>query len=277
METLNITTGITHGGIFHADDVFSAALLKILSPGITFQRIIEVPSGLKNDTIVFDIGFGAFDHHQRNAKLRGNGVKYAAFGLLWEAYGTRLVSKSSAELFDQSFVQPLDLADNGGRNDALSSAVSSFVPAWDASCQDMDAAFLLAVDFAEEILRKQMKNLHAQERAERLVMEAFLQSDGDVVVLPQMAPWEKVLVPTTAKFVVSPSLRGGYEAKAVSKSLGSREAKMLFPAEWAFVSKKQLAKIAPGITFCHTDRFFIAGTTKEEVVSACKAAVIKAR
>lgn len=275
METFNITTGITHGGIFHADDVFSAALLKILSPKIRFHRVIDVLERLPNDTIVFDIGFGAFDHHQRDAKVRKSGVKYAAFGLLWEAYGTQLVSKSSAELFDQSFVQPLDLADNGGRNDALSSAVSSFVPAWDASDQDMDAAFLLAVGFAEEILRRQIKSLHAQERAERLVMEAFLQSDGDVIVLSQMVPWEKVLVATTAKFVVSPSLRGGYEAKAVPKSIGSRDVKLLFPAEWAFASKERLAKIAPGITFCHTDRFFIVGMTKEEVVLACKTAVLK--
>src|SRR5450756_919873 len=79
--TKNYDFAMTHGGKFHADDVFSAALLKMIYPGIHIIRAFEVPYGF--DGIVFDIGFGKFDHHQKDARIRENGVPYAAFGLLW--------------------------------------------------------------------------------------------------------------------------------------------------------------------------------------------------
>ncbi|MFI5220438.1 MAG: MYG1 family protein, partial [Bacteroidia bacterium] len=44
---------MTHGGKFHADDVFSAALLKILNPQINIVRTFQVPDGFNG--IVFDI------------------------------------------------------------------------------------------------------------------------------------------------------------------------------------------------------------------------------
>lgn len=52
---------ITHNGRFHADDVFSAALLKILNPQINIERKNAVPEGYSG--LVFDLGDGEFDHH----------------------------------------------------------------------------------------------------------------------------------------------------------------------------------------------------------------------
>lgn len=78
-------TALTHGGRFHADDVFSAALLKLLNPSVQIIRVFDVPENF--DGLVFDIGWGRFDHHQKNAPVRPNGVPYAAFGLLWKEFG----------------------------------------------------------------------------------------------------------------------------------------------------------------------------------------------
>ena len=72
----------THGGKFHADDVFSSALLLYFNPKITITRGNKIPEDFKG--IVFDIGRGKYDHHQRDSRVRENGVPYAAFGLLWE-------------------------------------------------------------------------------------------------------------------------------------------------------------------------------------------------
>ena len=102
---------ITHAGKFHADDVFSAALLRILNPDIQFKRVLSVPENF--DGIVFDIGWGKFDHHQSGAPVRENGVPYAAFGLLWKEYGSFLLGEE-ADSFDEHFIQPLDLEDNTG-------------------------------------------------------------------------------------------------------------------------------------------------------------------
>ena len=60
----------THAGKFHADDVFSAALLRILRPNIRFVRAMGLPEGF--DGFAFDIGWGRFDHHQNMVVLVNN-------------------------------------------------------------------------------------------------------------------------------------------------------------------------------------------------------------
>ena len=97
----------THGGKFHADDVFSAALLRYLNPDITIERGNRVPEDYKG--IVFDIGRGRYDHHQRDSRIRENGVPYAAFGLLWEELGVEILGEDLTLKFDEDFVQPLAL------------------------------------------------------------------------------------------------------------------------------------------------------------------------
>ena len=72
----------THSGKFHADDVFSSALLLYLNPEITITRGSKVPEDY--DGIVFDIGRGEYDHHQKDSRIRENGVPYAA---IWTALG----------------------------------------------------------------------------------------------------------------------------------------------------------------------------------------------
>ena len=58
----------THGGKFHADDVFSSALLLYINPEISITRGNSVPDDFTG--IVFDIGRGEFDHHQKRSEER---------------------------------------------------------------------------------------------------------------------------------------------------------------------------------------------------------------
>lgn len=81
----------THGGKFHADDVFSSALLLYINPEIVISRGNKVPEDF--DGIVFDIGRGRYDHHQKDSRVRENGVPYAAFGLLWEELGKEILGE----------------------------------------------------------------------------------------------------------------------------------------------------------------------------------------
>lgn len=57
----------THGGKFHADDVFSSALLLYINPEISITRGNSVPDDFTG--IVFDIGRGEFDHHQKDSRI----------------------------------------------------------------------------------------------------------------------------------------------------------------------------------------------------------------
>lgn len=267
---INYTTGITHTGVFHADDVFSTALLKILNSDIEISRVFKVPEDVPENTIVFDIGFGRFDHHQTGTEVRSNGFKYAAFGLLWREFGSYLVSNDNVVAFDKVFIQSLDDADNGGVVNAMYQTISSFVPNWDDEKQNMDNAFFEAVDFATSILVKEISRMQSSARAEQEVSAALSKSDGDIVILDRFVPWQDVLIPSTAKFVVFPSLRGGWSAQAIPSIMGGRDQKVPFPAEWAGADKETLGNFVPGMTFCHPGRFMIGTETAEQAVQACQ-------
>lgn len=118
---------ITHKGHFHADDILSAALLKItniIHDVRVIQRVGAVPDNFNG--LVFDIGYGEFDHHQENATYRTNGYKYASFGLLWQSIGTEYIvqkynttvqkAQKAANKFDSDFVTSMDLTDNFGQS-----------------------------------------------------------------------------------------------------------------------------------------------------------------
>ena len=168
--------GFTHAGKFHADDVFATALLQILRPDIKITRGFVVPDDF--DGIVYDIGFGMFDHHQEPREYRANGVPYAAFGLLWRVLGPGLVGERQARLIDENFIQPLDLNDNTGEQNSLCDAIGFFNPVWDSK-EDQDACFFKAVAVAKQILEHQIESANAVNRADEKVQQAYQNSrDG---------------------------------------------------------------------------------------------------
>ena len=77
MERRQITEivekALTHAGIFHADDVFAAAVLELVFPDIIIERAKTVPDHY--DGLIFDIGAGKYDHHQGEKKLREDSIR----------------------------------------------------------------------------------------------------------------------------------------------------------------------------------------------------------
>lgn len=266
-----IKNAFTHSGIFHADDVFSAALLTYLYPNIEITRGFEVNQNF--DGLVFDIGFGEFDHHQSNSPIRENGVPYAAFGLLWKKFGTQILSEEDAERFDKNFVQPLDFSDNTGEPNILSGIIASFNPAWNSE-KTSDEAFAEAKEFALEILKKKFEHILSLKKCKELVNEFIAKSPANYVCLPYFIPWKKAVCETEKLFVIYPSQRGGYNAQAVPLNIDSTELRCAFPEEWRNKTPKELSEITKieGITFCHTSGFLIATETKESAIMACEKA-----
>lgn len=261
----------THGGKFHADDVFSAALLQILHPGIEIRRMFSPPED--GSAFVFDIGCGEFDHHQSSAEVRPNGVPYAAFGLLWREFGASLIGEDEVERFDESFVQPLDLDDNTGCGSEIAACISAFNPSWDSDDQP-DDRFARAVAFAREIIELRLEQSRSYARGRSLVEQALAEATENIVVLPQFAPWKSVLPKSDAEFVIYPSQRGGYSAQAVPSGDAEHPLKIPFPAEWAGLPNRELAKISgiPTLRFCHNSGFLIATDTLKDAREACRLA-----
>ena len=262
----------THGGKFHADDVFSSALLLYINPEISITRGNSVPDDFTG--IVFDIGRGEFDHHQKDSRIRENGVPYAAFGLLWEQLGTGILGEELAQTFDEAFVQPLDNNDNTGEKNELATLIGNFNPTWDASGSS-DDAFFKAVGVAGMILENKFERYLGNERADKRIEEILesqqKESDAKILVLPEFIPCQKRLSETEIAFVIFPSNRGGYCIQPQKREY-SMNYKCSFPEKWLGLENEELVQ-ATGLSsagFCHKGGFLMTAGTLEDAVAACK-------
>ncbi len=265
----SIDHAITHAGKFHADDVFSVALLHYINPEITIERVYKVPEGF--DGLAFDIGFGAYDHHQQDKKLRENGVPYAAFGLLWESLGADILGEEEALKFDKRFIEPLDVNDNFGEEHIIARAISNFNPTWDSE-EDSYEAFIKAGEWALSILKGEFAQIEGRMRAKDLVEEAMKESKDGILILKRSMPWKKYVKETDITFAIYPSNRGGYCAQAVPSDTDYKVLKCPFDADWCGKTEEEIKEIS-GIetaTFCHNSGFLFSALTLEDCVKACE-------
>ena len=276
----NNATAFTHSGKFHADDVFSSALLLYLNPEIRIIRGNKVPEDF--DGIVFDIGRGRYDHHQKDSRIRENGIPYAAFGLLWEELGPEILGEELAQKFDESFVQPLDNNDNTGEKNELATLIGNFNPTWDAQGGN-DEAFFQAVSVAGMILENKFERYLGNERADKRVEEILEEhqkailsgekskEEARILILPEFVPCQKRLSETDIAFVIFPSNRGGYCIQPQKKEY-SLNYKCSFPVEWLGLENEELVAATglPSAGFCHKGGFLMTTGTLEDAVKACE-------
>lgn len=261
----DLKQGFTHGGVFHADDVFATALLKILNPAIEISRGFSVPEDFSG--IVYDIGGGKYDHHQKGSRMRDNGIPYAAFGLLWEAFGQELLCRKDAEKFDRSFVQPLDQSDNTGAFHVLSLIIADMIPTWQEESGQMEEAFWKAVAFARKILERRFRQIRADREAYHMVYQRIDQCRDGILYLERVLPW-KDAVQEHGKdifYVIYPSIRGGYNIQAVPDRTGKSILKRPFPQKWRGADAQELQGITGicDLTFCHMSGFLCTAETLE--------------
>ena len=273
----------THSGKFHADDVFSSALLLYLNPEITITRGSKVPEGY--DGIVFDIGRGEYDHHQKDSRIRENGVPYASFGLLWEQLGAGILGEELAQTFDEAFVQPLDNNDNTGEKNELATLIGNFNPTWDAAGSS-DDAFFRAVGVAGMILENKFERYLGNERADKRIEEVLEaqqkaleagekpEDEAKILVLPEFIPCQKRLSETDIAFVVFPSNRGGYCIQPQKKEY-SMNYKCSFPSSWLGLEGEELASVTglESAIFCHKGGFLMTCGTLEDSILACRSSL----
>ena len=69
---------ITHSGKFHVDDVISTVFLSKIFEKVILLRISTIENKNLENKLVYDIGFGEFDHHQKNRNgKRENGIYFS--------------------------------------------------------------------------------------------------------------------------------------------------------------------------------------------------------
>ena len=289
---------VTHSGKFHADDVFAAATLRLLAPVAAIERTRD-PEALQEavadgQAVVFDVGdhFDPqghnFDHHQRGFdRAREDGVAYAAFGLVWEAFGPlycrvclgeepdeETIEEVAARV-EERLVRAVDAADCGVLDQQarlkdepevelaitnVSDVIDLYNPMGRQPAQAYDEAFERAMRVAGEVLEASTRRVLAFIRAEQVVRGA---DDGSpVLVLREYVPWH-AHAGEHLRFVLSPALDGsGWMVEAVQDDFVPR---CPLPAAWAGRRGEELAG-ASGVgdaIFCHRARFIAAARSEE--------------
>lgn len=284
---------ITHSGIFHADEVMATVLLSKILPEVKVCRTFKVPEDVAEDVIVYDIGGGVYDHHQRGfSEARENGIKFSSFGLLWRKFGMQLLSDNQNaelvfELFDKTFVTGIDAVDNGQveRTDdvqvmTVSGVISSFNPNWDEKA-NADESFLKAVAFAEVIFDNALASAVSKAKAKTGVESAIEKSANGIMILDEFMPWQDYIFNSTNEkandilYVVFPSKRGGYNVNAVPDAPGSFGQRKPLPESWAGLRGAELAEASGVATanFCHPAKFICGADTFEDALELAKKAI----
>lgn len=278
---------ITHGGVFHADEVMATAILSAIET-VDLNRTFRVPED--TNAFVYDIGGGQYDHHQRGGNgARENGVPYSSAGLIWRDFGRKLVSCDEAWNFvDQGLIQGIDAVDNGvlpgvdypAKPASISNLISGFNPDWDSE-QKPDDAFLEAISFAQGVLARAITSAESKARAKALIDEAIKASEDQIIVLPQFAPWQEyVLTSTDAKaadalYVVFPSNRGGYNVQAIPDAIGSFGNRKPLPEAWRGVPANDLQAVS-GVSdanFCHKGGFIGGADSLDGALAMARKAI----
>src|ERR1700761_8679425 len=174
-------------GAFPADEVFAVAALGLLDDPAEVVRTRD-PDALAAADLRVDVGFhddprtGDFDHHQRGFDAaRANGVRYAAFGLVWREFGARVCDGDAevAAAIDETLVQTVDANDTGQRLTetlvagvspfSISAVIGGFNARWDEQLRPDEerARFDAAVTFARELLAREIATAASGRRAER--------------------------------------------------------------------------------------------------------------
>ena len=296
MKDFNFKRVVTHSTVFHADDVFGVALCKLLASqqdhrDIEIIRTLEPEQYANDETLIFDIGLGEYDHHQPDKALRPiedgtytdkdgteKQIPYCGFGLLWRDFGYILCPEQEAwKRVDKSLVLPIDMHDNGVKQNLLSNCIKNFNPTWNVRASEdanafETASFYTAVAVATMTLRETIKQANAAVAAVEEIASCYSASPSEqILLLDKYMPYLDAIRDIKYKdvlFVVYPSERGGWNVQTIPKAPGSYKNRMDFPTDW-------LGHADPdrGIHFAHTANFLIACDTKEQAIKVAEEAI----
>ncbi len=293
VKDINEANGITHNGTMHADEVFATAFLSLYFGNFKVARVSEVPKDISTNTIIYDIGKGKFDHHQTDARIRDNGIKYSSFGLLFEEYGLnylkKLKLKNTKTIYNylvKDFIEAIDAIDNGifpeiksiYKIKTVSDVIKIFNPSY-GSNDNEDEQFIKAVSLAESILTEELKNVIGKVEAGAKVKKLLNKTKGSILILDEYLPYEETVLTSLSgkkiKFAIYPSNRGGYGIKTIPISTTDKTSRVYFPKEWGGLTNDDLEKVTgvKGSLFCHTNRFLMTASDLNTAIKLAEIAI----
>ena len=278
---------VTHAGNFHADDVFSTVFMSKLFGDITVIRLKDYDDN-DSSKIAYDIGRGRFDHHQAEYdKKHDNGIHYCGFGLLWQEYGVEYLKKLNVsnpadvfQVFDYLLVTNIDAFDNGEADIekdfnvyTIPSLIEMFRPKMNTN-ETEDECFLKACHFAEYWFDRIIEEAIIKVLVIEKIRELSKNIQNKILVLDEFIPYEYAIfyLNLDVDFVVYPSNRGGWAARAVPTHYKGFIKRVPFKEEWAGLRDEELASVSGIETagFCHNKLFLFTAKTREDALKAAE-------
>ena len=281
---------ITHSGTMHADEVFATAFLDLYKGNIKVFRTTEINPDEYPDKIIYDVGRGKFDHHQVDARVRENGIKYCSLGLIWEEYGKEYLKELNFDNIDELYlevekdlIEQIDAIDNGEfpkiearyKVKTLSDVFKLFNPSFKSN-ENSNDQFIKAVEVAKILFQEEILSCNGKVIAKNLVLNKVKETDKKYIILDEYMPYEDTIITNEIAnnivFVIFPSNRGGYALKTIPKTSEDKSARCEIPSEWAGKTFKELEEVTgiKDLLFCHIGRFIISSKTKEALILAAE-------
>ena len=280
----NLKTIVTHDGVFHADEVFATALIKLIAKSNNNENKIEVirtrnPKILQEHlaletSIVIDVGNSEYDHHQelKYNTINGEQIPMSSFGLIHKKFLELGLISFDKDL--QNLVTEIDKADNGVASSSISTLIRTFTPNWnDTSDTAMDDAFKKAVKFAKGILKNMLGKQESNLLAEKTIaveiqnlrkQELLFDTRKNYLILETFIPFQETIIKYNEtvededkiKFVINKN-KNKYNLHTIKKSLGS------FVNQIDLISLDMAKELGINVDFIHNNKFFAVADSVE--------------
>ncbi len=284
---------ITHSSTFHPDDVFSTVLLSKIIKEPLLCRTTDI-TGSSKEAIIYDIGFGPYDHHGPDAKWRNEKIKYSSFGLLWQTYGydyLKIITEDYKELWqaiDEKLVMQIDGIDNGVFPNInapyhltdLDAIIDLYNKAWNEEIDNDDnflKAFTTATEIFDRLITKELAKITATKKIELKINTV----KDNILILDEYMPYQEAIFHSKnpqakqIKVIIFPSDRGGYSIKPMTINENSKELICHFDSKFNGLHDQELANISHIKTarFVHSSGFLACTDTLDDAILMAKNAL----
>lgn len=224
---------VTHSGTFHVDDVISTIFLSKIFKNINLIRVPSMDNRNVNNKLIFDIGLGEFDHHQKNRNgKRKNGIYYSSIGLLWKKYGIEYLKNIKAKniekvysYIDKELIQYIDATDNMQMEYLKSKTSPDFVklcnPEWNEDVTE-EEGFIHALKLADEFWNIYIKHALAEVEAIEIIIKKTNETNENYAIFDKELPYRKainLLKNKNIKYLIFKSKRKCYDVRIIGKEV----------------------------------------------------------
>jgi len=292
---------VTHGGKYHADDVFTVATLELLLDPRELaiirtrdQKLIDQADYVVDVGGLYDPEKKRFDHHMREgAGVRENGIPYASFGLVWKEYGEKLCdSKQAAEYIDTKLIQPIDGPDNsieiydecflGVAPYTIQAVLTAFRPTWKEEMR-YDDVFIRMVALAKHILKREIETAGYYIEAVEIIRAVYHSTkDKQIIIFGKDHSFGREMIvnvlaeyPEPMAVVLFRPDQRNWQTAVVPKTPHTMEARKSFPDAWCGKKDEALTEASgiSGALVCHRTGFMIISKLREDAIALAQKAL----